>query len=84
MGCEKFNNKECVGKKWCGICPLYEYETDPDYHHIPTPEEAFAMKCQQEYYNQYNLYMKEGKKDKAMSYYSCIQIMERLLQERYH
>lgn len=81
MECKKYIDKECVGKNWCGICPLYEYELDPDFQHIPTFVEIFAMKCQQEFFSHYNEYVKEGKMDKAMSYYSCIQIMERILRD---
>lgn len=81
MVCEKYKNKECVGKVWCGICPLQTYECDPEYIHIPTDKEKFAMKAQQEFFKHYQEYVRNGKEEKAMSYYSCIQILERLLRE---
>lgn len=81
MICEKYKNKICVGHKWCGICSLYDYESDPDYHHIMTDKEIFAMKCQQDMFKHYNEMIKDDKYDKAASYYSCIQIMEKYLHE---
>jgi len=81
MNCNKFDKKECVGKVWCGICPLYTYECDPNFTYTPTDLERFAMKAQQEFFKRYQDYMRDDKKEKAMSYYSCIQILERLLKE---
>lgn len=81
MDCEKYNNKQCVGKFWCGICPLYVYDGNPNYSHAPTPIQVFAMKAQQEFYKHYQEYVCKGNDEKSMSYYSCIQILEKLLRE---
>lgn len=78
MACEKFKNKECVGNFWCGICPLCEYENG--YEFEPNAKEKFAMKAQMDFFKEYNKYIKLGEKEKAMSYYSCIQILQFILQ----
>ena len=73
--CEKYDHKTCKGKFWCGICPLHK----PGYKQ--TQNEAFAMKLQQTYYQREQYYLCSGNRDKAMSYCSCIQIMEKMLRE---
>ena len=79
MECNKYNTKECKGGKWCGICSEYVYENDPEYRHEMSEKEIFAMKCQQEFFKRGKEYCKAGNSDKSMSYYSCIQIMEKYL-----
>ncbi len=77
--CELFKNKECVGKNWCGICPLYEYENS-NYRHIPTNVEEFAMMAQRELFKECQKY--KDNFDKFVGYYSAIQILERLLHDK--
>lgn len=77
MNCEKFKNKECIGGFWCGRCILEEYVDGHQIH--PTYAEEFAMKAQQKMYKEYNRCIETGKREQAMSYYSCIQILENLL-----
>ena len=39
------------------------------------------MKAQQKMYKEFNRCMKLGKREQAIAYYSCIQILENLLKE---
>lgn len=78
MICEKYKNKECVGKFWCGICSEHLKEFSEQFRES-TDKEKFALQCQQEMFKKHNEMVKNGRYDKAASYYSCIQIMEKYL-----
>ena len=79
MSCNKLVRGECVGGKWCGLCDKHVYSDG--WRHEMSEKEKFAFRCMEEFYKEYQEYVKLDKPEKSMSYYSCIQIMYRLLHE---